>query len=148
MLSACGRTIRRSHDAAIEFAGLHRLVEAVRAFQVQAEELDRATDAVAARDDDAPRRPREAERRAREGRAGVLARRGLAGPPLVQARGLRSRLDHRLRLPGRCRRSARPSRTTTPRELAADLPLTVERIKKATAALESARERAAALTAH
>ncbi len=80
-------------DASIDFAGLPGLVEAVRAFQAQAEKLDEATGKAASSDSTAGS-PGEIERRTCESGAGVLASRWPARPPVVQARGVRSGLDH------------------------------------------------------
>jgi len=131
-----------------EFPGLRRLVEAVRAFQVQAGELDRATAAVAARDDVR----REDLTKLNDALAKVerafLLEAGLPDRPWFK---------HSIYAPGLTTgyacwplpaiRQDLEDNTTT--RLAADLPLTVERIEKATAALASARECAqASLTAH
>ncbi len=70
--------VRKSADSkpggGIDFAGLSSLVEAVRAFQNQAEQLDRATEKVAASASSGADGPGEIERCARESRTRVLAR--------------------------------------------------------------------------
>jgi len=126
-----------------EFPGLQRLVQAVRGFQAKAEELDRATGLVAARvevgrDDLAKLN----DAVARVERAFLLER-GLAERPWfkhsIYAPGLTTGYAS---WPLPALRQALEDSTTT--RLTAELPLTVERIEKATAALESARELAQA----
>jgi len=131
-----------------EFPGLNRLVEAVRAFQAQAGELDRATGAVAARDDvDRDDLKKLNDALAKVERAFLLER-GLPD---------RAWFKHSIYAPGLTTgyscwplpaiRQALEDNNTT--RLAADLALTVERIEQATAALSSALDRAqAALMAH
>jgi len=131
-----------------EFSGLDRLVEAVRAFQGQAAELDRATAAVAARDDVGREELLKLNDALAKVERAFLLERGLPDRPWFK---------HSVYAPGfttgyacwplpAIRQDLEDNNTT---RLAADLPLTVERIQKATAALESARERAqAALLAH
>jgi N-acetylated-alpha-linked acidic dipeptidase len=131
-----------------DFPGLHRLVAAVRAFQGQAGELDRATAAVAALDEVG----RESLVKLNDALAKVerafLLERGLPD---------RAWFKHSIYAPGLTTgyacwplpaiRQALEDNNTT--RLAGDLALTAERIEKATAALAAARERAqAALTAH
>ena len=129
--------VRKSAD--VEAGRHHRfrraspaLVEAVRAFQTQAEQLDRATEKAAASASRGPTPLGETERRARESRAGVPARRRAARPPLVQACGLRSRPHHGLRFLAAAGDPPGPRRRQNPdSKLAADVARTVERINKA-----------------
>jgi len=126
-----------------EFPGVDRLVKAVRAFQAEAEELDRATGAVAARDDVGRERLAKLNDALAKVERAFLLERGLPD---------RAWFKHSIYAPGLTTgyacwplpaiRQALEDNNTA--RLAADLPLTVERIEQATVALESARERARA----
>ncbi len=85
-------------EQAAEFKGVESLVEAVRAFQVESAELDRATEALRARDEIRAQDLAALNDSLSKVERTFLARKRTAGSPLVQARDLRSRLDHRLRL--------------------------------------------------
>jgi N-acetylated-alpha-linked acidic dipeptidase len=131
-----------------EFAGVHQLVEAVRAFQAQAGELDRATGALAAGAEvSAEKLVTVNDALARVERA-MLLEKGLPD---------RAWFKHSIYAPGLTTgyacwplpavRQALEDNNTA--QLAAGVPLTVERIGKATAALSAARESAqAALAKH
>ncbi|MFI5461347.1 MAG: M28 family metallopeptidase [Isosphaerales bacterium] len=131
-----------------EFPGLSRLVEAVRAFQAQAGELDRATGAVAARDDVGRDDLKKLNDALAKVERAFLLERGLPD---------RAWFKHSIYAPGlttgyacwplpAIRQALEDDNTT---RLAAGVTLTVERIEQATAALSSARDRAqAALMAH
>src|SRR5262249_39418034 len=137
-----------SAKPADEFPGLSRLIAAVRAFQAAAAELDRATLQVTARDNvgrDELKHVNDAVARVERT---FLLEKGLPD---------RAWFKHAIYAPGlttgyaswplpALRQALEEDNMT---RLAADLALTVERIEKATAALESARDRAlAALNVH
>ena len=112
-------------------------MDAVRAFRIQAEELDRATTAVADRDGaDRPKLARLNDQLTQVERAFLLEK-GLPQRPWFK---------HAIYAPGFTTGYAawplpairQALEDKNKERLAADLPLTVERIKKATAAMESA----------
>jgi len=124
-----------------ELDGLSSLVEAVLAFQVQARALDLATRAVSERDDvERDKLARLNDSLARVERAFLLDK-GLPDRPWFK---------HAIYAPGLTTGYAawplpairQALEENSSKRLAADLPPTVERIKKATAALESALEEA------
>ena len=90
------------------FEGLPTLVEAVAGFQAQAAALDQAHRSLAAATASTADAARAGQRRPDAGRAGVPARRRPPRPPLVQARDLRPRPDHRLRVLAPARRPPGP----------------------------------------
>jgi N-acetylated-alpha-linked acidic dipeptidase len=127
-----------------EFVGLPSLVAAVRAFQVAAEELDRATAAVTERDRLAPAELAVLNDSLAQVERAFLLDKGLPERPwfkhAVYAPGLTTGYAA---WPLPAIRQALEANTKS--RLAADLPPTVDRIKKATAALKTAREHAQAV---
>ena len=124
-------------DAETEFAGIPALVAAIRAFRAQAEELDRSTAAIAERDQvDGTKLARLNDLLSQVERAFLLEK-GLPERPwfkhAIYAPGLTTGYAA-WPLPAirQALEDNKKSRLTT------DVSLTVERIKKATAAMESA----------
>ncbi len=137
------RTVRKSADpkpgATIEFTGLHDLVEAVRSFQDQAEQLDRATQKAASSGGGTETLAKLNDALAKVERAFLLAD-GLPGRPwfkhAVYAPGLTTGYAS---WPLPAIREGLEDEKTPDAKLAAQVARTVERIKKAAAALEEAR---------
>jgi N-acetylated-alpha-linked acidic dipeptidase len=126
--------------ASIDFAGLPSLVEAVRAFQTQAELLDRATEKAAASSNaGSGTLAKLNDALARVERA-FLLKDGLPGRPwfkhAVYAPGLTTGYAS---WPLPAIRQSLEEEKTPDSKLAADVARTVERIQKATAAMEHAR---------
>ena len=131
-------------DIEPEITGLPALAEAVRAFQIQAEELDQATTAVSERDQvDNVALAKLNDRLTRVERAFLLEK-GLPERPwfkhAIYAPGLTTGYAA---WPLPAIRQALEDKSKA--RLAADLPLTVERIKCATAAMDTARKHARAI---
>jgi N-acetylated-alpha-linked acidic dipeptidase len=127
-----------------EFTGVPALVEAVRAFRAQAEELDRSTAAISERDQvDGTKLARLNDLLSQVERA-FLLQKGLPERPWFK---------HAIYAPGLTTGYAawplpairQALEDNDKSRLAGDVPLTVERIKKATAAMESARKHAQAI---
>jgi N-acetylated-alpha-linked acidic dipeptidase len=126
-----------------EFEGVQSLVDAVRAFQHQAEQLDRSTDAVAARDGVGVRDLAKLNDALTKVERAFLLEKGLPGRPWFK---------HSVYAPGLTTGYAcwplpairQDLEENQPARLAGDVARTVERIKRATTALQSAREAAQA----
>lgn len=131
-------------DVEPEFTGLSALVEAVRGFQVQAEELDRATAAVTETNKVANVELAKLNDLLTQVERAFLLDKGLPERPWFK---------HSIYVPGLTTgyaawplpaiRQALEDKSNA--RLAADLPPTVERIKRATAAMESGRKHAHAI---
>ena len=128
-------------NAAHEFDGVQSLVDTVRAFQHQAEQLDRSTDAVAARDGVGVRDLAKLNDALAKVERAFLLEKGLPGRPWFK---------HSIYAPGLTTGYAswplpairQDLEENQPARLAGDVARTVERIKRATTALQSAREAA------
>ncbi len=138
------RTVRKSADAkpgaTIEFAGLHDLVEAVRSFQDQAEQLDRATQNAASSGSSTQETLAKLNVALAKVERAFLFADGLPGRPwfkhAVYAPGLTTGYAS---WPLPAIREGLEDEKTPDAKLAAQVARTVERIKKAAAALEEAR---------
>ncbi len=126
------------------FAGLPALVEAIRAFQIQAEQLDRATGSVSERDWVSNTGLARLNDLLAQVERAFLLENGLPERPwfkhAIYAPGLTTGYAA-WPLPAIRQALERNDKA----RLAADLPLTVDRIKKATAAMASARQQAEAI---
>jgi N-acetylated-alpha-linked acidic dipeptidase len=128
-------------DSEPEFAGLHELVDAVREFQVEALELDRATTAVSERDRVESAQLAKLNDLLTQVERAFLLDKGLPERPwfkhAIYAPGLTTGYAA---WPLPAIRQALDDKNKA--RLAADLPPTVERIQRAAAAMESARKHA------
>jgi N-acetylated-alpha-linked acidic dipeptidase len=134
---------RKSDSSKTELEGLESLVEAVLAFQREAEELDGATKAVADRDQVRPEELAALNGSLAKVERTFLLEKGLPGRPWFK---------HAIYAPGLTTgyacwplpaiRQALEAKDNT--RLSIDLSATVERIKRATSAMKTARERALA----
>jgi N-acetylated-alpha-linked acidic dipeptidase len=136
--------VRKSADskpgASIDFAGLPSLVEAVRAFQTQAELLDRATEKAAASASAGSDKVLKLNDALAKVERAFLLKEGLPGRPwfkhAVYAPGLTTGYAS---WPLPAIRQGLEEEKTPDAKLAADVARTVERINKATQAMEDAR---------
>jgi N-acetylated-alpha-linked acidic dipeptidase len=126
-----------------EFDGLASLVDAVKAFQIRAEELDRSTEAVADADGHKPELVTALNDALARVERAFLLEKGLPGRAwfkhAIYAPGLTTGYAS-WPLPAIRQDIEEPNKA----RLAADVALTVERVKSATSALEAALERASA----